>query len=105
MNIRDIVLDNPKTGAVVATATSASGFSTLLDLIPDDIGKLATLVGIALSVVLIRAHWIRGSSERETSKLQQEKLQIELDKLRNETNVTGGSGGPTLKTETPQKED
>jgi hypothetical protein len=49
------VLTNPKVGVLVAGATTGSGVGTWLDVIPDDIGKLATLVGIGLSLVLMAA--------------------------------------------------
>lgn len=59
MNDKNAIMDlilSPKTGTAVSTATTGSGLGTLLDLIPNDIGKLATLVGILLSIVLIYAH-------------------------------------------------
>lgn len=55
---------NPKIGTTVAAATSTSGLGTFLDLIPNDIGKLATLLGIVLSIVLIYAN-ILGIKERK----------------------------------------
>ena len=50
------VAQSPKVGTAVAAGTSTSGLGTFLDLIPNDIGKLATLVGIVLSMVLIYAN-------------------------------------------------
>lgn len=50
------VLTNPKVAASSAGVTTGSGIGTWLNYIPDDIGKLATLVGIVLSLVLI-ATW------------------------------------------------
>ena len=44
----------------VGTATTSTGTATVLDWIPNDIGKLASLVGIALSVVLIYTHFRRS---------------------------------------------
>lgn len=45
-----------KAAIVVSAGTTGSGVGMILDLIPDGIGKLATLVGVVLSIVLIRVH-------------------------------------------------
>ena len=48
------VSQNQKVAATVATATTGSGiFTTYLEMIPSDIGKIATLMGAALSLVII----------------------------------------------------
>lgn len=57
------VLTNPKAAHLTATLTAGTGLSTVFELIPDDIGKLATLIGIVLSLVLIRTHWKNGRAE------------------------------------------
>ncbi len=72
MSIKDVATD-PKVAGAVSTATTALG--TFLDLIPNDIGKLATLVGIALSAVLIYTHIRKG-------RLEYQKIQLEIDQLR-----------------------
>jgi len=67
MGVRDASIEiaqNPKTGALVSTATTGSGLGTLLNLIPNDIGKLATVVGILLSFLLIYANVLRIRRER-----------------------------------------
>lgn len=59
MNIKSEVIQlamDPKTAAVVATTTTGTGISTIFDLIPGDIGKLATLIGMILSIILIYSH-------------------------------------------------
>lgn len=59
MNIKDglqQLAENPKVASGAAAMTTGTGIGTFLDWIPNDIGKLATLVGIILSVVLIRVH-------------------------------------------------
>lgn len=53
------VLTNVKVAVTVAATTISTGLGMFLDLIPDDIGKLATLIGIVLSVVLIYVHWLK----------------------------------------------
>lgn len=62
---------NPKIAAGVSTMTAGTGTGTMLDFIPGDIGKLATLVGIILSVILIRVHLIN---------LKKSKLELEIMK-------------------------
>jgi len=47
---------NPKVATVVAATTTGSGISTYLEMIPSEIGKVATLIGIILSTVLIYTH-------------------------------------------------
>ena len=59
MSIKSEVIQlatDPKTAAAVATTTTGTGISTIFDLIPNDIGKLATIVGMALSAILIYSH-------------------------------------------------
>ncbi len=53
-----------RVAATVAGGTVVSGITQVLDLIPDNIGKLATLIGIILSSVLIYIHIRRARLER-----------------------------------------
>ncbi len=59
-----------KTAATVATGTTGTGLGTILDLIPSDIGKLATVIGIILSSVLIFTHIRKGAIEYRKTKLE-----------------------------------
>lgn len=68
------MLENPKVAAVVSAATAWTGFGTVMDWIPDDIGKLATVVGILLSLVLIYTHLRRGRIEYAKTQLEIEIL-------------------------------
>jgi hypothetical protein len=73
MSARDVVTEivqNPRIASAVASLTTGTGVGTILDLIPDDIGKLATLVGIVLSTVLIYTHWRKGRIEYEKTRLE-----------------------------------
>ena len=54
--MRELLTTDPKIAYAVASGTAGTGFGTFLELIPNDIGKLATLVGIVLSIVLIATH-------------------------------------------------
>lgn len=50
------VVQNAKAASAVAAGTTGTGISTILEIIPADIGKIATLVGICLSLILIYTH-------------------------------------------------
>ncbi len=52
------VATSAKVATAVAAATTGTGVSAWLAWIPDDVGKLATVVGIVLSLVLIRVHLV-----------------------------------------------
>lgn len=72
-------LQNPKAAHTIAVATVTTGVSTLLDWIPDDVGKLATLLGIVLTTVLIFTHIRRGQCEHEKAQLEIELLRRKLE--------------------------
>lgn len=61
---------NPKIASGVSAMTTGTGIGTFLDWIPNDIGKLATLVGIVLSMVLIYTHWRKGRIEYKKTQLE-----------------------------------
>ena len=52
------VLGDPRLATATATSSLGTGLATMLEVIPNDIGKLASLVGIVLSIVLIW-YWIQ----------------------------------------------
>lgn len=68
-----------KTGQIVAGSTVGTGLGTWLDLIPSEIGKLATLVGIVLSLVLIRSHLQRIKLDAQTAKVALKKSLLEIE--------------------------
>lgn len=74
------VLENTKAAVIVSAGTTGSGLGTILDLIPDGIGKLATLIGIALSIVLIRVHL----ANLRKIKAEAEVYRLKADALRRE---------------------
>lgn len=82
MNTRDLA-ENVKAGVIVSTTTTGSGMGVVLDLIPDDIGKLATVVGIFLSLVLIYNHLRKGHIERRNKNVEFMKAQLEIELLKN----------------------
>ncbi len=72
---------NTKTAFAVAGATTATGVGSLLDWIPDDIGKAATLIGIILSLVLIFTHTVRMYLEYRKYTVELDILNAELEKV------------------------
>jgi hypothetical protein len=86
---------NPKIASGVSALTTGTGVGTFLDWIPNDIGKLATLVGILLSVILIRVHLMSmKKTQLEVDILRQEKTE-RLDAAR----LRRASGQPARRTE------
>lgn len=75
-------LHDVKVGVTTAAGTIGTGLATALNWIPDDIGKLATLVGIILSVVLIWNHWRKGRNEERKNRLEIEMLELQLERER-----------------------
>lgn len=82
MSAIERVVTDVKTAAGVATATTGTGLAAWLEKIPPDIGKLATLVGIVLSCVLIFTHIKRYVIDKRLKDLQIAKLEAELEKER-----------------------
>lgn len=84
MNIESLFHDI-KIGVSVATATSGSGLATFLQWIPQEVGKLATLIGIVLSAVLIFTHLRKSNREAEKHNFEIELLrrQLEDSKVKN----------------------
>lgn len=76
MNLRDAI-ESAKVAWATAVSTAGTGLGTVLALIPEDIGKLATVVGIVLSCVLIWTHLRKGAAEYT-------KTQLEIAALREE---------------------
>lgn len=74
---------SPKTAVTVSGATTGAGLGTYLDLIPNEIGKLATLIGIVLSIVLIYVHLKKSQLDSKRITLEMEILkQREEDRRR-----------------------
>lgn len=64
----------------VSGSTVGSGLATMLELIPTDIGKLATLIGIVLSVVLIYTHVAQHRARMALLKFELEERKGRLDR-------------------------
>ncbi len=80
MSVKELIV-NPKTVAAVSTATTSSGLSTWFEWIPSDIGKVAVVIGILLSSVLLYFNVVNGN-------LTNRKLRLELKLLREKENGT-----------------
>tara|TARA_R110000822_G_scaffold23472_2_gene72555 strand:+ start:72 stop:365 length:294 start_codon:yes stop_codon:yes gene_type:complete len=85
------IVTDAKAATLVATGTISTGLGSFLDLIPNDIGKLATLIGIALSLVLIYTHSRKGPMVRESIRLQNENLELEQERKRLEIKLMNAS--------------
>lgn len=82
-------MTDPKTGYIVGTGTTTSGLGTWMDMIPNDIGKLATLVGICLSLVLIVMHLrkmrqdtVEAAGRAREQALKEELLRAQIEQVR-----------------------
>lgn len=72
MNLADV-----RAGAIVSTGTVSSGIATWLDKIPaDHLGKIASMIGIVLSVLTAISMIRKG--RREDAKRKEEARQAEL---------------------------
>jgi len=87
-SIADIAL-SAKFAASSAAATMVSGFSYFIGLIPDDIGKLASLLGSILTIVML-GYWRAQTEERKSSKkkidVETSILQLQLEAAQREAN-------------------
>jgi len=75
-------LGSIKASATLAGATFASGLSTVVGLIPQDIGKLASFVGLILTLIMINYWRKKQTNESIQSRLDTELKMIEIEKAR-----------------------
>ena len=90
-----MIASDPSVGGVVAAVTTTSGLGLVLNYIPDDIGKLATLVGIILSTVLIRNHLRKGQADLEKTQLEINALRAKEEEREEAARLRKLSGSPT----------
>jgi hypothetical protein len=79
--LKDAMIDT-KAAVVISTGTTSSGIGSLLNIIPNDIGKLGVIVGMVLSTVLIVTHIRRAIYEYKDRIKDYEKKELELAILR-----------------------
>jgi hypothetical protein len=65
---------NSLTGGAVATTTGAMGLARITEMIPNDIGKVACLVGILGTFSFIIAQWVKIYLDLKISK----KINLEI---------------------------
>jgi len=85
MNTKEAIIEiaqNPKTGHVVAGGTLTNGVGYVLGMIPDDIGKLGTLIGAVLSITLIYVHIGKFRADMRSRAISDEKSKIEMERVR-----------------------
>jgi hypothetical protein len=70
-----------KAGLATALGTIFSGFTTFVGWIPDDIGKVVSLVGGILSIVLIQYWHTNRQKVIQDMKLSEVELKIKLHEL------------------------
>ncbi len=70
MNILTDFLTDIKAAWIVAGTSATTGTATFLDFIPDDIGKLATIISMALGLVLIWSHIAKNLREGRIAKIE-----------------------------------
>jgi hypothetical protein len=71
-----------RVGAAVAVSTGATGTGTWLEMIPENIGRLGTLVGIVLSLVLIVVHLRKMRLDAIDAKYRAERNKLEIAQLK-----------------------
>ena len=71
------LISAPRTAVTVGTATWSTGIATIVNLIPAGIGKVASLSGAVLSMVLIVLHILKSRRDGKEKKLRIEKLEHE----------------------------
>jgi hypothetical protein len=77
------MLEDTRLGVVVVIMTAAQG---LLELIPDGIGKLASLFGLLLTLLLIGAQIRKIKRDR----LAQQKMELEIRALQDQLTPPSG---------------
>ena len=70
---------NAKIAVAASSTTIGTGAATFLEWIPSDIGKLATIVGITLSTVLIYTHLKKEKRSREEHELKMEIMRRSIE--------------------------
>lgn len=83
-NVIVSTMDSIKAAVMTVLTTLGISFSTLMEYVPTDIGKFGTIMGMLLSAVLIWRHNNLRKLEdqkRETEKLTQDKLRLEVELL------------------------
>lgn len=81
------IVQEPKTGVAVGAGTFATGMANWMECIPNDIGKLVSLIGILVSVIMLIYHVRKDRREERMSRIRYRVKQEELRKLKKENGV------------------
>ena len=73
---------DPRVGWVAAGSTTAAGSVKWIEMIPNEIGKIATLIGAILSFVLIIVHLRKMKHDSQAAELARVKAELEIEELR-----------------------
>lgn len=71
------IVENAKVAVITSTSTMGSGVATWLEWIPADIGKLMSLIGGVLTIVLIVTHTKKGIRDDELHDIEMERKIID----------------------------
>ena len=74
--VGDLIMDQ-KIASGVSIFTISVGF--LIDLIPDNIGKLAAFAGLCLSLILAHVHLAKRREDKKRNALECELLKKQID--------------------------
>lgn len=80
------LLNAPRTAITVGTATWSTGMATVINLIPNGIGKVASLSGAVLSIVLVCIHIKKSRMDGRERNLRIEILQQKKQSIIEELN-------------------
>ena len=75
-------LQSPKVAVGVALTTSATGTGTIYDWIPNNIGPLASALGVVLTAILVISNIDKMIRERRSSELNDQRLELEISRLK-----------------------
>lgn len=73
---------DPRVGWMAAGGTTAAGSAKWIEMIPNEIGKIATLIGAILSLVLIVVHLRKMRQDAQAADLARIKAELEIAELR-----------------------
>jgi hypothetical protein len=90
MSVKDGIMQlatDAKFGITTTVTTTSTGIGTLINWIPQDIGKLTTVVGAIVSIFIVWISYQKHKRDKELAKLDKEiKLQqIEMNRRAIET--------------------
>ena len=81
------VVEGTKSAVVTAAGTVGVSVGTVLDYIPDSIGKLGAIVGIILSIVLIIVHIRRHKLDVRKAELEAELLRLRIKNAKDDCDI------------------